>query len=400
MSSILSPDSMASSPTRSSSPPLTPASSSCAYIRHSSPTEESFRRQHLYAYTDDPWRHYTAPLTTKQPRDLEMRLQDTDDENDDYLDIFAPENTRFTFFMVSAERGRWKTDPMPHSRISKSEPTSGSLVTSCHHSSPRSVSEPAPVLEPLTHVQPEPEENGEELQTQERRPLSPLPPSSPPLSTRSSSPFLSSSPLSSPISVNLSLDDSFTPNSSAPVTAVLGPRENVDSKVRRPIKGTVPDKKKRKKEDRPAPEPTKKKRKVDVKTPSTPPDGDEEIRGILIECMALSRASSMPVSSLYKSVMQTQPALKAQQSETEWACVFQRVLDAGRETGLFGMVESSGKDEQDRPLEPQWFYVPEMDSDQERAALIRSMMPRPGKRSETKKYKQYYYRQWDCEDGV
>jgi len=57
-------------------------------------------------------------------------------------------------------------------------------------------------------------------------------------------------------------------------------------------------------------------------------------------------------------------------------------------------------------LEAQWFYVPERDEDQERAALIRSMMPRPGKRSETKKYKQYYYRplgkisRWDPEDEI
>jgi hypothetical protein len=57
-------------------------------------------------------------------------------------------------------------------------------------------------------------------------------------------------------------------------------------------------------------------------------------------------------------------------------------------------------------LEAQWFYVPESDEDQERAALIRSMMPRPAKRSETKKYKQYYYRplekmsRWDPEDEM
>jgi hypothetical protein len=64
------------------------------------------------------------------------------------------------------------------------------------------------------------------------------------------------------------------------------------------------------------------------------------------------------------------------------------------------------KDHSDRPLEAQWFYVPERDEDQERATLIRSMMPRPGKRSETKKYKQYYYRplgkisRWDPEDEM
>jgi len=132
-----------------------------------------------------------------------------------------------------------------------------------------------------------------------------------------------------------------------------------------------------------------------------------EIRGMLVESMATSRASSLPVSSLYKAVMQSRPALKAQRGETEWLAVFELVLQDGqKDGGIFGKVESSGKDNSDRPLEAQWFYVPERDDDQERAMLIRSMMPRPGKRTETKKYKQYYYRplekisRWDPEDEI
>ncbi|KAF9483124.1 hypothetical protein BDN70DRAFT_790996, partial [Pholiota conissans] len=121
-----------------------------------------------------------------------------------------------------------------------------------------------------------------------------------------------------------------------------------------------------------------------------------QVCGLLIETMALSRASSLPISTLYKLVMQSQPALKTQRTEREWVRLFDRVLHAGETgsggCGVFGKVESSGKDRADRPLEAQWFYVPEMDEDQERAALIRAMMPRPAKRSETKKYKQYYWR--------
>ena len=57
-------------------------------------------------------------------------------------------------------------------------------------------------------------------------------------------------------------------------------------------------------------------------------------------------------------------------------------------------------------LEARWFYDPERDEDAERAALVRSMMRRPGKRSETKKAKQYYWRplpkmsRWDAEDEL
>ena len=71
-----------------------------------------------------------------------------------------------------------------------------------------------------------------------------------------------------------------------------------------------------------------------------------EICGMLIETMALSRASSLPLSSLYKMVMQTQPSLRSQRSEQEWLIVFARVLqegEAGHGSGVFGKVESSGK---------------------------------------------------------
>ena len=69
-----------------------------------------------------------------------------------------------------------------------------------------------------------------------------------------------------------------------------------------------------------------------------------EIRGMLIESMATSRASSLPASSLYRAVMQSRPALKAQRSEKEWLAVFELVLKEGQmDGGVFGKVESSGK---------------------------------------------------------
>ncbi|KAF9490665.1 hypothetical protein BDN71DRAFT_1454000 [Pleurotus eryngii] len=146
--------------------------------------------------------------------------------------------------------------------------------------------------------------------------------------------------------------------------------------------------------------------------PSEPIDTthDAEICGLIIESLALSRASAQAISTLYGAIMRARPTLHAQRSEDEWVDIFQRVLSSGDEaeggSGVFGKVESSGKDDADRPLEAKWFYVPEKDEDQERATVIRSMMPRPGKRSVTKKYKQYYYQplgkisRWDPEDEL
>ncbi|KAJ7038166.1 hypothetical protein C8F04DRAFT_951655 [Mycena alexandri] len=142
----------------------------------------------------------------------------------------------------------------------------------------------------------------------------------------------------------------------------------------------------------------------------SPPEVDPELCGMLIECMATSRASSLPMSTLYKTVMQSYPSVKSRGTERECLDIMERVLEGGTVsgggTGVFGKVQSSGKDELDPPLEAQWFYVPERDQDQDRAQLIRSMMPRPAKRSETKKYKQYYYRplekisRWDPEEEL
>lgn len=91
-------------------------------------------------------------------------------------------------------------------------------------------------------------------------------------------------------------------------------------------------------------------RHAPVSSPSTQDPAtvalNAEICGMLIETMALSRASSLPLSSLYKMVMQTQPSLRSQRSEQEWLIVFARVLqegEAGHGSGVFGKVESSGK---------------------------------------------------------
>ena len=70
-------------------------------------------------------------------------------------------------------------------------------------------------------------------------------------------------------------------------------------------------------------------------------------------------------------------------------------------------MRSFVQDEGGKPLPPRYFYVPDRDVDQERAALLRNMMPRAaGRRSESMKYKQYYWKplgkwsRWDAEDDL
>jgi hypothetical protein len=68
-----------------------------------------------------------------------------------------------------------------------------------------------------------------------------------------------------------------------------------------------------------------------------------EMCGMLIESLATSRASSLPVSALYKSVMQSRPALKSERTEKEWIGLIEDVLEESESMcGVFGKVDSSG----------------------------------------------------------
>jgi hypothetical protein len=86
----------------------------------------------------------------------------------------------------------------------------------------------------------------------------------------------------------------------------------------------------------------------DPTTLNTPADPDlplphSELLGLLIESLAVSRASSLPASSLYRLVSQAHPAVCSQRSAEQWLTIFEKVLEDGHAVGVFGKVESSGQ---------------------------------------------------------
>ncbi|KAJ3788713.1 hypothetical protein GGU10DRAFT_345518 [Lentinula aff. detonsa] len=185
-------------------------------------------------------------------------------------------------------------------------------------------------------------------------------------------------------------------------------------------------------------------------SPPLPSPLDLELIGIVVEAMSLSRSSSHLALSLYRTVCDTrngvlanlmnansthfdavtekirsqelfgcspgnteQPSRRGRpkrgatvneeggtagmsEADIMWVSEFERVMkESAARCGMFGLVESSfRKDPRDRPLpfSSRFFYVPDCDPDTERALLIRLTMPGSGKRSETKKYKQYYWK--------
>ncbi|KAJ4001850.1 hypothetical protein F5050DRAFT_1144063 [Lentinula boryana] len=185
-------------------------------------------------------------------------------------------------------------------------------------------------------------------------------------------------------------------------------------------------------------------------SPPSPSPLDLELVGIVVEAMSLSRSSSHLALSLYRTVCDTrngvlanlmnansthfdavtekirsqelfgyspgnaeQPSRRGRlkrgatvneeggtagmsEADIVWVSEFERVMkESAARCGMFGLVESSFRnDPRDRPLpfSSRFFYVPDCDPDTERALLIRLTMPGSGKRSETKKYKQYYWK--------
>ncbi len=173
----------------------------------------------------------------------------------------------------------------------------------------------------------------------------------------------------------------------------------------------------------------------------------QELEGMIIETLATARATSMSASNIYSALMAGRPTLNIMPRRTpasqtssgegvdlemevaaplplnkrDWLHLVTHILTTGHlSSGIFGRVDSSASDS-DAPSSPssspthishkaallaQWFYVPEKDADKERASVIKSMMRGPGKRSETMKYKQYYWKplgkisRWDPEDDL
>jgi len=69
-----------------------------------------------------------------------------------------------------------------------------------------------------------------------------------------------------------------------------------------------------------------------------------ETQGMIIESFAVSRASALPASTLYRSITDNRPSLKNVRSEEQWMKMIEMALEEGQsDSGVFGKVESSFK---------------------------------------------------------
>ncbi|EIW83493.1 hypothetical protein CONPUDRAFT_52376, partial [Coniophora puteana RWD-64-598 SS2] len=140
---------------------------------------------------------------------------------------------------------------------------------------------------------------------------------------------------------------------------------------------------------------------------------DPELTGMLVEALASSRASSMDPQALFKALSASHPSRfgslaigPAAKSKKEWLTTIRACLDAGHaRCGMFEKIDSSAE-EAESAADGRWFYVSERDDDRERASVVGAIYEPRQKRSETKKYKQYYWKpldkisKWDPEDEL
>lgn len=106
----------------------------------------------------------------------------------------------------------------------------------------------------------------------------------------------------------------------------------------------------------------------------------EEIRNILINHLAFSRLSLTPASIL-NTISAAVSALSFKQLQTILlgsACI--------------GVIYREGKDAAGKPLEEEYYYIPEKDADEDRTKLVLLLKGHGGLRSCRRTHKQYYWK--------
>ncbi|KAH7630968.1 hypothetical protein B0T09DRAFT_127583 [Sordaria sp. MPI-SDFR-AT-0083] len=102
----------------------------------------------------------------------------------------------------------------------------------------------------------------------------------------------------------------------------------------------------------------------------------------VINQLAFSRLSSTPLSS----IMNNLPADdRGQVTKDE----LRRLIEA---SACIGIIERQGKDAAGKPLESEYYYVPEFDTDEHRRLAVTDGLRKPSLRACRKQHKQYYWK--------
>ncbi|EAS34227.3 transcription factor Tos4 [Coccidioides immitis RS] len=125
------------------------------------------------------------------------------------------------------------------------------------------------------------------------------------------------------------------------------------------------------------------------KTNALPESDKEAIQNHIINQLAFSRLSSTPFSTIVKNL----PSDLIGKLSSERALVPTiAVISIIESTRCIGKVRREGKDAAGKPLESEYYYIPDMDQDENRKEAVVNGLRKPGLRNCRKQHKQYYWR--------
>ncbi|KAI5920626.1 hypothetical protein F4810DRAFT_406739 [Camillea tinctor] len=116
--------------------------------------------------------------------------------------------------------------------------------------------------------------------------------------------------------------------------------------------------------------------------PFSPGVDVDAVRNHVINQLAFSRLSSNPLSGILNN-------LPAEEKKDLTKADLRRIIEA---TECLGVIRRQGKDAAGKPLESEYYYVPEKDEDENRRVAVTDGLRKPSLRACRRQHKQYYWK--------
>ncbi|KAK1143921.1 target of SBF [Aspergillus melleus] len=118
-------------------------------------------------------------------------------------------------------------------------------------------------------------------------------------------------------------------------------------------------------------------------------EGLERVQNHAINQLAFSRLSSTPFSTILSNLP---PTLWRQDNRSGKGPSKEQILSVIDTTKCIGKVAREGKDAAGKPLESEYYYIPDFDEDDMRREAVVHDLRKPGLRNCRKQHKQYFWR--------
>ncbi|KAF9874759.1 transcription factor Tos4 [Colletotrichum karsti] len=113
-----------------------------------------------------------------------------------------------------------------------------------------------------------------------------------------------------------------------------------------------------------------------------PPYENSAVRNHVVNQLAFSRLSSNPLSTIMNNLP----------TEEKRGLAKEQLRSLLENTACIGIITRQGKDAAGKPLESEYYYVPEADDDEQRRFAVTDGLRKPSLRACRKQHKQYYWK--------